>query len=232
MTRQVVLDTETTGIDTADGHRIIEIGCLELVKRRPTGRTLHLYLNPCRDIDEGALRVHGLTPEFLADKPLFEAVADEVMAFLDGAELIIHNAPFDVGFLDSELARLGRGDRIKDHSTICDTLPMAKRLHPGQKNNLDALCRRYGVDNSKRELHGALLDAQLLADVYLLMTGGQSRLFQQQENTSGGAAGGGEQRRKAQRVTPQVIAASSDERQLHQDYLQAMAAKGAEVKWL
>ncbi|MDX1595199.1 MAG: DNA polymerase III subunit epsilon [Gammaproteobacteria bacterium] len=175
--RQVVLDTETTGLDPAAGHRVIEIGAIELVNRRPTGKRFHRYLNPERAIDEGAIEVHGITDAFLADKPRFADVAEEFVAFVRDAELVIHNAPFDVGFLDAELARLGPGwGRIAALCGVCDTLQMARAKHPGQKNSLDALCRRYEVDNSHRELHGALLDAEILADVYLAMTGGQVTL--------------------------------------------------------
>jgi len=175
--RQVVLDTETTGLEPADGHRIIEIGCVELVDRRPTGRHYHQYLNPEREIDAGALEVHGLDDAFLADKPRFADVYEDFMAFVSGAELIIHNAPFDVGFIDHELRRLDpQADPVSSRCGILDTLSLARELHPGQKNNLDALCRRYQVDNSERDLHGALLDAEILADVYLAMTGGQASL--------------------------------------------------------
>ncbi len=174
--RQIILDTETTGLEPAE-HRIIEIGCVELVSRRLTGNSLHLYIQPDRDIDEGAIEVHGITSEFLADKPRFGDIVEELMAFLTGAELVIHNAPFDVGFLNHELKRLGADwGRIADHCRVLDTLKMARDMHPGQKNSLDALCKRYGVDNSRRELHGALLDAEILADVYLAMTGGQTAL--------------------------------------------------------
>ena len=155
--RQIVLDTETTGLDPLSGHRIIEIGCVELRNRRLTGNNLHLYINPERDIDEGALEVHGITREFLADKPTFEQIAEEFMTFVDGAELVIHNAPFDVGFLDHELRRLGgKWGAVAERCRILDTLKMARDLHPGQKNSLDALCRRYDVENAHRELHGAL----------------------------------------------------------------------------
>lgn len=175
--RQVVLDTETTGLSTSDDHRIIEIGCVEVINRRLTGERFHQYINPKREIDAGAMEVHGITPEFLADKPVFSAVADDFMNFIDGAELIIHNAAFDVGFLNHELAKLkGKKRQISDVCTVLDTLKLARDKHPGQKNNLDALCRRYDVDNSNRELHGALLDAEILADVYLAMTGGQVSL--------------------------------------------------------
>lgn len=176
--RQVVLDTETTGLETAQGHRIIEIGGVELIDRRYTGRQLHRYINPERDVDDGAFEVHGIGSDFLKDKPTFADLADEIVDFLSGAELIIHNAPFDVAFLDHELARLdGRHGRIADICKVTDSLALARHKHPGQKNSLDALCRRYQVDNSARTLHGALLDAEILADVYLLMTGGQTALF-------------------------------------------------------
>ena len=180
--RQIVLDTETTGLEPEAGHRIIEIGGVELIDRKPTGRHFHRYINPQREVDEGALSVHGITNEFLSDKPLFADVADELLAFLDGAELVIHNAPFDVMFLDHELGRLQHmRRRIEDKCTVVDTLALARHKHPGQKNSLDALCRRYDVDNSQRELHGALLDAEILADVYLMMTGGQTALFANEE---------------------------------------------------
>ncbi|MTI63581.1 DNA polymerase III subunit epsilon [Methylophaga sp.] len=175
--RQVILDTETTGINTADDHRIIEIGCVEMIGRRLTGQTFHQYINPQRDIDAGAIEVHGITNEFLADKPLFADIAEDFLRFIDGAELIIHNAPFDVGFIDHELAKLdGELRRVNTIASVLDTLKMARDKHPGQKNSLDALCKRYEVDNSNRELHGALLDAEILADVYLAMTGGQVSL--------------------------------------------------------
>lgn len=175
--RQIVLDTETTGLEYAQGHRLIEIGCVELENRRLTGRHYHVYLNPQREVDAGAIEVHGITNEFLADKPLFCDVVEELLAFIRDAELIIHNAAFDIGFLHHELSLLGRPmPLVTDLCRIVDTLALARQRHPGQKNNLDALCQRYGVDNSQRELHGALLDAEILADVYLLLTGGQTAL--------------------------------------------------------
>jgi DNA polymerase-3 subunit epsilon len=175
--RQIVLDTETTGLEHAQGHRIIEIGCIELVNRRPTGRTLHHYIDPERDVDEGAAKVHGIRRAQLVGKPKFAEVAQELLAFITGAELVAHNAAFDVAFLDSELARLpGETRRLATISQVLDTLVLARRMHPGQANNLDALCKRYHIDNSHRELHGALLDARILADVYLAMTGGQAAL--------------------------------------------------------
>jgi DNA polymerase-3 subunit epsilon len=183
--RMVVLDTETTGLNPEEGHRIIEIGCVEMINRRLTGKHYHVYINPDRVVDEGALEVHGISNSFLEDKPVFSAIADDFIAFIQNAELVIHNAPFDVGFLDHEFSLLtDRSVRIEDISTVFDTLSYARKKHPGQRNSLDALCKRYGVDNSQRELHGALLDAEILADVYLLMTGGQFSLlegFEQEE---------------------------------------------------
>ena len=175
--RQIVLDTETTGLEPSQGHRIIEIGCVELVDRKLTGKHYHQYIQPEREIDQGALEVHGISNEFLADKPVFSHIVDEFLGFVDGAELIIHNAPFDIGFLDHELTLAA--NKVKKISKICsviDSLVLARSKHPGQKNNLDALCKRYAIDNAKRELHGALLDAEILADVYLMMTGGQTSL--------------------------------------------------------
>jgi DNA polymerase-3 subunit epsilon len=175
--RQIVLDTETTGLEPADGHRIIEIGCVELLDRRLTGNTYHQYIQPDREIDAGAIEVHGITNESLADKPRFADIAVEFLEFVQGAELVIHNAPFDVGFINHEFALLENSPgRVNDHCGVLDTLALARRMHPGQRNSLDALCRRYEIDNSQRQLHGALLDAEILADVYLAMTGGQVSL--------------------------------------------------------
>jgi DNA polymerase-3 subunit epsilon len=174
--RQLILDTETTGLEVAEGHRIIEIGCVELVHRRPTSRSWHRYLRPGRVVDAGALAVHGITNEFLESQPAFADVADEFLAFVEGAELVIHNAEFDVAFLDAELAAAGRATRMAEHCHIACSLTLARTIHPGQRNSLDALCKRYGVDNASRDLHGALLDARILADVYLAMTGGQAAL--------------------------------------------------------
>ena len=176
--RQIILDTETTGLEASRGHRIIEIGCVELVKRRLTGNHYHQYLQPDRDIDSGAIDVHGISNEFLEDKPRFADVAAEFLEFIEGAELIIHNAPFDVGFINSELKRMAHGwGALDGHCTVMDTLVLARKMHPGQRNSLDALCKRYDIDNAQRTLHGALLDAEILADVYLAMTGGQSSLL-------------------------------------------------------
>ena len=175
--RQIVLDTETTGLEPLQGHRIIEIGCVELHNRRKTERQFHYYLNPDRDVEDGAYDVHGLGNEFLSDKPRFSDIAQEFIDFIRDSELIIHNAPFDIAFLNAELGKLGsQWGRVENYCTITDTLLMARELHPGQKNNLDALCQRYKIDNSQRDLHGALLDAQILVDIYLAMTGGQADL--------------------------------------------------------
>lgn len=175
--RQVVLDTETTGLEIEEGHRILEIGCVEIVGRKLTRRHYHQYINPERDIDDGALEVHGITSQFLADKPVFADVWESFLEFVDGSELIIHNAAFDIAFLNSEMQQLSPAlGALTDYCTVVDSLELARHKHPGQKNNLDALCKRYSVDNSQRDLHGALLDAEILADVYLLMTGGQVAL--------------------------------------------------------
>ncbi|MDD1611219.1 MAG: DNA polymerase III subunit epsilon, partial [Methylococcaceae bacterium] len=184
--RIVVLDTETTGLNPQEGHRIIEIGCVELVKRRLTGKRFHVYINPDRIIDEGAIAVHGITNQFLDDKPHFEQIVEDFIAFIKGAELVIHNAPFDVGFINHELSRLNnKAGTVADYSEVFDTLAYARKKHPGQRNSLDALCKRYGIDNSHRDLHGALLDAEILADVFLLMTGGQSSLLDEGQSGMG-----------------------------------------------
>lgn len=175
--RQIVLDTETTGIDTRLGNRILEIGCVEIIDRRVTGSRYHQYINPERDSEEGALDVHGITTAFLADKPVFADIVDDFLSFIRGAELVIHNAPFDVGFLNYELNLLNQqNSHMGNICTVLDTLVLARKMHPGQKNNLDALCKRYDIDNSQRDLHGALLDAEILAETYLAMTGGQTAL--------------------------------------------------------
>lgn len=179
--RLVVLDTETTGLNTSDGNRIIEIGCVELIDRRLTGNNFHVYINPQRESEEGALRVHGLTTEFLLKQPVFAEIASAFLEYIQGAELIIHNAPFDLGFLNYELQLLKHQKTIEDYCPIYDTLADAKQRYPGQRNNLDALCKRLGIDNSHRELHGALLDAQILAEVFLKMTGGQFSLMNESD---------------------------------------------------
>jgi len=189
--RQIVLDVETTGLEVSAGHRIIEIGCVELLNRRPTGQKFHRYLNPEREIDVGALAVHGIELASLLAAPKFCDIAGELIAFIEGAELIIHNAPFDVGFVDAELSRLpGNARTVAGMCRVLDTLALARSLHPGQRNSLDALCKRYSVDNSRRDLHGALLDAGILVDVYLAMTGGQSALALDVQGTAGAAASG------------------------------------------
>jgi len=220
--RQVVLDTETTGLEVSQGHRIVEIGAVELVDRRLTGRHFHRYLNPEREIDDGAFEVHGLSLEFLADKPRFADIVAEFLDFVSDAELVIHNAPFDVAFLDQELARLGNPPAgLASICRITDSLALARHKHPGQKNNLDALCRRYQVDNSARQLHGALLDAEILADVYLAMTGGQTHLFGAEEGSEADAARAlqSEVRLPVDRPKLKVILASVDELAAHEQLL-------------
>ncbi|GAB5449855.1 MAG: DNA polymerase III subunit epsilon [Halioglobus sp.] len=233
--RQIVLDTETTGLEVSQGHRIIEIGCVELVNRKLTGNHYHQYINPQREIDQGAIEVHGITQDFLADKPTFEQVGAEFLAFVSGAQLVIHNAPFDIGFLDSELARLEGCDQgLESLCTVVDTLVMARSKHPGQRNNLDALCQRYMVDNSQRDLHGALLDAEILADVYLAMTGGQTALQLTETSDDSGTRSGGEPVRRlpSDRRPLPVVTASAEEVRAHEKQLQAIASKsGGEVVW-
>jgi len=209
--RRIVLDTETTGLEPSEGHRVIEIACVELFDRRPTGRNFHRYLNPEREIDAAAVQIHGLTTEFLADKPRFADVADEFIEFVEGAELLIHNAPFDVGFLDAELALVGRPG-VRTFCPVTDTLLMAREMHPGKRNSLDALCERYQVDNSRRSLHGALLDAQLLADVWLAMTRGQDTLDISLAASASPGAGGEAAERPARLV---VVRASEAELAAH-----------------
>ena len=226
--RQLVLDTETTGLAVEQGHRIIEIGCVELVNRRPTGNTFHRYVNPDRAVDEGAVRVHGITDAFLADKPRFAEVARDLWEWFGGDELIIHNAPFDVGFLDAEFGRTGIGRPLAQVCAITDTVTMARKLHPGQRASLDALCRRYNVDNSNRELHGALLDARLLADVYLAMTGGQSTLLLDAGNAASGsvqAFSWSQQLGSAERPL-RVIEPTDTELGAHRERLKSIAKKG------
>jgi DNA polymerase-3 subunit epsilon len=234
--RQIVLDTETTGLETSQGHRIIEIGCVELFNRRLTGRHYHQYINPERDIDAGAQAVHGISSAMLADKPVFARIADDFLNFIGDAELVIHNAAFDIGFINYELKRL-RPDfgSIVDRCHVVDTLLMARAKHPGQKNNLDALCKRYGVDNSQRELHGALLDAEILADVYLLMTGGQTALSLggNQSKEDGSEDQNQIRRLSSERKPLPVIVASEQELELHQQKLAAIAkASGDNCVWL
>lgn len=233
--RQIVLDTETTGLSTADDHRIIEIGCVELINRRLTGATFHQYINPQREIDAGAVEVHGITNDFLADKPVFADIAEDFLRFVDGAELVIHNAVFDVGFLNHELAKLGNLPLIDSICSVLDTLKMARDKHPGQKNNLDALCKRYGVDNSNRELHGALLDAEILADVYLMMTGGQVSLTLVAEEDEAQHANEQEDVGIIERpgATLKVIQADAQELAAHQAMLEKLqSSSGGNCVWL
>jgi len=229
--RQVVLDTETTGLNPREGHRIIEIGCVELIDRRLTNNSFHVYINPDRVIDDGAIEVHGITNEFLQDKPRFEDIVDDYLAFTEGAELIIHNAPFDVGFLNHEFSLLkGRNTlKVKDKSTVFDTLPFARKKHPGARASLDALCKRYGIDNSHRELHGALLDAEILAEVYLSMTGGQFSLmdFDEQEQVKQQ----GIIRLSKDRERLKVIACSDEELVAHEGHLDLIEKVSAGCVW-
>lgn len=236
--RQVVLDTETTGLDAAAGHRVIEIGCVELMHRRHSDRRFHQYINPERAVDAGALAVHGLDERFLATQPVFADVAREFLDFVAGAELVIHNADFDIGFLNHELARLGGGPRdIREICEVRDTLTMARQMHPGQRNSLDALAKRYEVDNSMRELHGALLDARILAEVYLAMTGGQVSLSLEAE--AGGGSGPGSAEAKTAMATLDraglelvVLGASEAEGKAHDAMLERIRERsGVETVW-
>lgn len=228
--RQVILDTETTGLSWERGNRVVEIGCVEFVERRPTGRTFHTYLNPQREFEPGAQEVTGLTLEFLADKPKFEAIVDEFLAFIDGAELVIHNAAFDVGFLDNELALAGpQYGKLTDRATVEDSLLLARQRFPGQRNSLDALCRRLGVDNAHRQLHGALLDAQLLAEVYIGLTSGQSDLgFGQAEEGGAQAVAAFEVDASAPRPRVQV---GAEEWAAHEARLEKLRKKAGKCVW-
>jgi DNA polymerase III subunit epsilon len=227
--RQIILDTETTGLEPEQGHRVIEIGCLELVNRRPSGRTFHRYLNPDREIDEGAVQVHGITREFLQSQPRFADVVDEFLEFVAGAELVIHNAAFDMGFLEAELRRLGGRGTLAERCRVLDTLALARQLHPGQRNSLDALCKRYSVDNSGRDLHGALLDAKLLSEVFLAMTGGQGALTLGTEPSPAAQAGDSVRRPRREPFLVPVVRATAEELEKHERALDAIAkaAKGA-----
>ena len=232
--RQIVLDTETTGIDPKQGHRIVEIGCVELLNRRATGNTFHVYINPQRIVEQEAIEVHGITNEFLADKPIFSKIAQDFVEFIRGAQLVIHNAPFDIGFMDSEFAKMPSlaGLKTADICSVLDTLDMARQLHPGQKNNLDALCKRYGIDNSHREKHGALLDAEILADVYLMMTGGQTDLnLSGKVSAEGGAAVETIRRLPSDRKPLKIVAATADELRQHELRLDLVMKKGGSCLW-
>ena len=222
--RQVVLDTETTGLDPSQGHRVIEIGCVEIDNRKLTGRHYHCYLNPGREIDAAAIEVHGLTSQFLRDKPRFHQIEEEFLAFIDGSELVIHNAPFDIGFLDHELrATKTDATAISNICGVLDSLLLAREKHPGQRNSLDALCKRYGVDNTQRQLHGALLDAEILADVYLVMTSGQSSLLLSEDESEGSNRRRRNKKRDVQREKIAVIKAGEDELAAHEQRLQDLA---------
>jgi DNA polymerase III subunit epsilon len=232
--RQILLDTETTGMPVTEGHRLVEIGAVEMVDRRVTGQTFHCYLNPERSVDEGAFNVHGLSNEFLADKPKFADVVDEFLAFIEGAELIIHNAEFDVGFINHELQQLANGGTLADVvPQITDSLAIARKKHPGQRNSLDALCRRYNIDNSARTLHGALLDSEILADVYLALTGGQKTLgFEADQGQSDDRKQLSEIiRLPAERARLPVITASDEERVAHQQWLLKLGKDGEPAPW-
>jgi len=225
-TRQIVLDTETTGLEPSQGHKIIEIGCVEMVNRRLTGNNYHQYLQPDREIDEGALAVHGISNEFLADKPRFIDVAKDFIEYIDGAELIIHNAPFDVGFLDHEFKIAGSEfGKVSTYCQVIDTLVMARKMRPGKKNNLDVLCKEYQVNNTHRELHGALLDSELLAEVYLHMTGGQSVLSLESHDVEAGESSTSAVKKlSADRKPIKVVQANTDELQAHQAIIEKMDA--------
>lgn len=235
--RIIVFDTETTGMNDGPGgvhvgHRVIEIGCIELINRRPTGRTYHVYIKPDRLVDPEAIAVHGITDEFLLDKPVFSEIADEFLAFITGAELVAHNASFDISFLDHEFRLLNKGlPATQEICKITDSLDIAKKLFPGKRNNLDVLCSRYGIDNSHRTLHGALLDAEILADVYLFMTGGQTKLNLSLDGDSGDTDSGGIRRLAAGRSGLRVIRASAEEEQQHQERLDKVAKAGGDVLW-
>lgn len=229
--RQIILDTETTGIDPESGHNIIEIGCVEMVRRKLTGNTWHHYIKPDRDVEAEAIEVHGITNEFLQDKPKFAELAQAFLEFVRGAELIIHNAAFDIGFLNTELARNGIGERVDEICTVTDTLLLARKKHPGQRNSLDALCRRYGIDNSHRELHGALLDSEILADVYLILTGGQTSLQLGQGDSEDGEGAEPIRRVDASGLVLPVIYAGADELAQHEAFLDLLDKKSEGAVW-
>lgn len=231
MNRQIVLDTETTGMAPAF-ERIVEIGCVELVDRKLTGNTFHVYINPQKVMDQEVINIHGLTDDFLSDKPLFADIATDFVDFIRGAELVIHNAPFDLGFMDAEFARLGRMNpgKTKDFCSVLDTLPLSREIHPGQRHSLDALCKRYGIDNSMREKHGALLDAELLADVYLMMTGGQTKLWINDDDE-----GEGYDSQNSPRIIDgaglPLVTISAEELKAHEKLLMLIDKKSAGAVW-
>ncbi len=229
--RQIILDTETTGIGHEQGHRIIEIGCVELIDRKLTGKHYHIYLNPEREVEEGAFRVHGISTEFLQDKPLFKDIVSEFLQFIGGAELIIHNAPFDVGFLNSELNHVQWKKKLEDYCDVFDTLVLAREKHPGQRNSLDALCKRYSVDNSNRQFHGALLDAEILAFVYLAMTGGQASLFAETETVTNTSIVTTQEIRSLCLNNPIVLMAEDNELTEHKEFIAFLAKKSGINHW-
>lgn len=229
--RQIVLDTETTGIGHEHGHRIIEIGCIELLDRKLTGNHFHAYLNPQREVDEGAFRVHGISTEFLQDKPLFKEVLSDLLSFIDGSELIIHNAPFDVGFLNAEFNHANWPKSLYEHCSVLDTLVLAREKHPGQRNSLDALCKRYEIDNSNRQLHGALLDAEILAAVYLAMTGGQTTLLFEEALTAGDIQSNSTPAISALTTNSPIIYADAAELANHQELIEFIRKKSGKDLW-
>jgi DNA polymerase-3 subunit epsilon len=230
--RQLVLDTETTGLEPSQGHRIIEIGVVEMIDRRLTGNNFHIYLQPDREIDAGAIEVHGITNEFLADKPRFEDIAEELAEYLRDAEVIIHNAPFDVGFIDAEFQRMENGLTMESLCEVIDTLVMAREMHPGQRNSLDALCGRYDVNNNHRTKHGALLDSEILADVYLAMTGGQKSLgWEADDDTEGDSITKDIRRVNREGLSLRVLKATDLELAAHEERLDAMASSGTSPVW-
>ncbi|HAT1596164.1 TPA: DNA polymerase III subunit epsilon [Legionella pneumophila] len=229
--RQIILDTETTGIGPEQGHRVIEIGCIELIDRKLTGNHFHVYLNPEREVDEGAFRVHGISTEFLQDKPLFQDIVTEFLQFVEGSELIIHNAPFDVGFLNSELNHVKWNKTLEDYCQILDTLVLAREKHPGQRNSLDALCKRYEIDHFNRELHGALLDAEILAYVYLAMTGGQSSLFTEVESSLNHSKIKTQEIKPLSLKNPVIMNANEAELIQHQSFIEFISKKSGINHW-
>lgn len=236
--RQIVLDTETTGMNMSGGphylgHRIIEIGCVEIINRKLTGNHFHVYIKPDREVDPEAIQVHGITDEFLRDKPSFDKIVDEFIEFIRGAELVAHNAPFDVGFMDYEFGKLGLSLKTTDICTVTDTLKMAREIFPGKRNNLDVLCERYGIDNSHRTLHGALLDSEILADVYLMMTGGQTKLNLASESadTNSSAQDTGIHRLSLERPRLKVIRADDATLAAHESRLDLVQKKGGSCLW-
>lgn len=229
--RQIILDTETTGIGPEQGHRVIEIGCVELIDRKLTGNHFHVYLNPRRLVDPGAFRVHGISDEFLQDKPFFEDKVRDFLHFIEGSELIIHNAPFDVGFLNSELHHAKWKKKLEDYCTVFDTLVLARDKYPGQRNSLDALCKRYGIDHFNRQLHGALLDAEILAFVYLSMTGGQSSLFAETEVKAKEIKKSVTEIKALNLSTPIVLEATAEELKEHHEFIEFLSTKASVTYW-